>query len=212
MSENPTDEVHEHDADTLTEVGDFDRKTEGYIVILPLPSEARKTITDIQSQIASKLPGGSLWLPRDEQLHITFAHVVSPDAEYSDVRSEIFKDISDDVVSSLHSVADLLQGTDVTLNEIHASKSAIYLVGHDNGAVQQARQEFIQGFALPESSRRPPNIIHTTIVRFKEEFPFEQVDQLVAQIDPDVVFKIGDLELIKEHSMYTQSHSVLETA
>lgn len=196
--------------DTLTEVGDFDRRTEGYIIIASLPEEAKQQIYAVQDSLAAVVPPSSLWLPRGEQLHITFAHVVSPDSTYERDRSELFADVQPEVEHALQHAAQQVRGDTVTFDQIKVFSGAIILEGIDDGTIAAARSRFADDVTLPEGTRTPPNIIHTTIARFREQLPLNDVRAALNNINPNITFQVTGLQLIQEHAMYTQSHTVLK--
>ena len=209
MSESPL-QNQEHISPEMTEVGDFNRETEGYIVIAPLPEHVKNYIGSIQEHLGSELPSSSLWLPEGDQLHITFAHVVSPDAEYDDPREEVFNSLRANAEVAVSHAAGNVTGNRVTFNEIKVFPGAVILTGIDNGTFDRARAIFADEVQAPDETRKPPKIIHTTIARFNEPIALDRVRQAVAEIHPEVAFEIPSLQLIQEHKMYTQSHTVLK--
>lgn len=209
MSESPLQNT-EHVNPEMTEVGDFDRETEGYIVIAPLPEHVKNYIGSIQEHLRAELPPSSLWLPQGDQLHITFAHIVSPDANYQISREEVFNSLRSNAELAVSQAADNVMGNRVTFNEVKVFPGAVILTGIDDGTIDQARANFADEIQAPDETRKPPKIIHTTIARFNEPIALDKVRQAVADIHPEVAFEIPSLQLIQEHQMYTQSHTVLK--
>jgi hypothetical protein len=193
-----------------TEIGEFDRQTEGFITIIPLPDHVKAYIGQLQETIAAEIPDSELWLPKGEQQHITFAHIVSPDAEYNTPQSELFESIRAEAESAVEIASQKIKGKTVIFNEIAAFPGAIILKGVDDGTLDEARVAFAQSLHTPEGTRTPPKIIHTTIARFRNEVPMDLVRRVVGAIQPDVEFQIQNLQLIQEHEMYTQSHTILK--
>lgn len=64
---------HGEMGEQMTELGDFNRPTEGYIVITPLTEEVKSGIATIQHQLLNHFPHSALWLPEGDQLHTTIA-------------------------------------------------------------------------------------------------------------------------------------------
>ncbi len=193
----------------VTAIGEFERQTEGYIVIMPLPDAVTSKIDSLQQEIAEQLPASGLWLPHGDQLHVTFAHVVSPDATYESDRDTLFEAARPAVESALTDVAPLLRGNTIVFDTIQAFPAAIILTGKDYGTMAMARQKYLEKVQLPDGSRLPPKIIHITLARFREQMNMADVEAAIAKLTPNILFTPERLELVQEHSMYTQSHTVI---
>lgn len=198
-----------------TVVLDYDLETDGYIIIAPLSDETRKKLSQIQEQIAERLDTSNLWLPSQEQLHITFAHIISPDDHcvYEDDRSVLFSKIGDDALRALGGIVPAQLNIPLTLEGIKASPQAIIAKWHDaNGVYNKLRQQFTERFHLPEPTKRPPDIVHTTIARFRKQLDFDGVQRAVAELQaPDVKENTTQLAVINEQKIYVQRHAVVAT-
>jgi 2'-5' RNA ligase len=192
-----------------TEVGEFKKSTEGYIVIIPIPEETVRLINEVQQKIADRLPDGSLWLPEGEQLHVTFAHIISPDAEYASDRTEIFHSIRPQTEYALTHIGSYISGQVITFNELVVFPAAIILRGTDNGFMNESRNKFERLVPLPSNTRKPPTIDHITIARFRKPLDLAQVEAAA----PDITFhskvQVDKLQLIQEHNIYAQKYTVL---
>jgi len=192
----------------MTELGDFERPTEGYIVIMPLPEDVKQSIAQIQSLLTD---GGiaeqALWLPSGDQLHSTFAHIVSPDADYEDEkRANVFANLEEQTDEALEAIIPKARGDRLVFDELRVFPAAVILVGHDDGIIAQTRKDLTATVDLPDETRRPPDIIHVTIARFKRRIPLGTVKELLEGVTPHIETRVDSLQLIQEHAMYTQSH------
>lgn len=186
------------------------RPVNGYIVIAPLSKESRAVIYELQDAIQARFPDNSFWFPRGEQLHITFAHIITPNVAYPDEPIQLWEQIGNQAVTALRQITPQPLAVDISFDAIQASPQAISLKGHDDGTYQRLRDRFVENFALPEASRRPPAIIHTTIARFYDQIALEDVQECVAQLHPNFVEITQELQIIHETGLYVHDHDVLE--
>ncbi|MDB5178734.1 MAG: hypothetical protein JWN01_677 [Patescibacteria group bacterium] len=200
----------EQSSPRLTEVGDFDRETEGYIVIAPLPEEAREEVNRLQAALAQHIPESALWLPQGDQLHLTFASVISTDTDYLQERADLFQQAAPQVDAIMPKIASGLQDEIVTFNEVRCFPAAIIVTGLDDGSIAQARNEFTENTNLPMGTRKPPDIIHATIARFRQPVDMDQLHSATASLRINFPFELDRLQLIHETKMYTQAHEVVK--
>lgn len=183
----------------------FDSSSSGYIAVAPLSGECKDRIYDIQKKINSYFSSDEIWFPKNKQLHITFAHVISPDSTYQSDIDILFKSLKDDVQNSLKDITSSTHPIDVNFNKIRVFEPSIILQGFDNGTFENIRNKFINGFNLPDESRKPPNIIHVSIARFRKKKDIFKIKGLIEDLNVNFTEKILSLELIHETKIYVQN-------
>lgn len=197
---------------TQTTVAPLSRDCESYILITLLGRQAHDTmVAPVQTMLAEAFGQDAFWLPDGTQSHITFAHILSPDAEYATPPGEIFAQIKDAAIASAQKTFGAAAPVTVTFDTVEAFPGAIILKGHDDGTIDRLRSEFISGFDLPEGSRKPPAIIHTTVARYKKPLNLEAVQTLVASKPVSHSFTVSKVQLICERQMFMDKFEVLET-
>lgn len=98
-------------------------------------------------------------------------------------------------------------------NTVEAFPSAVIIKASDDGSFQRLRKNFVDNFDTPQGTRVPPEIIHTTLVRFKNPVDFLAVQELTAEIIADFEpFEevTNTLQMIHEKKIFVQEHAVLE--
>lgn len=196
----------------MTEVSKFDNRSDGHIIIAPLSKKTRQAIYDIQNKISDTLPVGSLWLPSGKQLHITFAHLISPDATYDSNKDDLWRSLEVGAKKSLYQITTEHPKIDIVFEKIEAFLSTIIVKWKDDGVIDELRRKFTKLVQIPKNTRVPPNIIHTTIARFKKEISFEEVKETVARLEwKQITENISSLELIHEEKIFVQEHSILNS-
>jgi len=197
-------------AEKTIAVPNFEEPASGYIVIAPLSPENRAVIHGLQDQLAERFGSQNLWLPRDEQLHVTVAHVVSPDGTYDQDKDVLYNEVRHDAVRALQTLALQPLKIDLTFDQIKAFPPAIIIQGHDDGSMDALRQQFVEQFEPPQGTRRPPSIIHSTIARFRNELDFEEVQAATQGMRFSFTQQTTKLQLIHETKLFTQAYDVLQ--
>lgn len=197
----------------LTQPSEFDHPSEGYIVIAPLSNESKRAIGDIQARFVSQFGKDNLWVPTEDQLHITFSHIISPDADYAESRSELFSRVGPLASAVLEKTVVHPFALTTRFDTIEAYPSAVILKASDDGSFQRLRQDFINNFDIPPGTRMPPEIIHTTLLRFRKPVDLNEVQQLTQEIMAEFEpfeENTTKLQMIHEKKIFVQDHEVLE--
>jgi hypothetical protein len=194
----------------LTIPTDTSAQTNGYIVIGSYSRENQQVIHRIQDQLRSSLPGIRFWFPRGDQLHITFAHIITPEVTYHKNSTELYADLKSSAIDSLRGAIPQNLDVEIIFDKVEAFPAAIIIKGRDDGSYARMRAGFINKFSLPEQTRKPPEIIHTTIARFENEAPFDEIEKFVYGLNISFTQETSELLLIHEQKVFVQKHEVLE--
>jgi|GEM_PF-2048371 len=186
------------------------RSVDGYIVIAPLSQQSKDVIYVLQDAIQKQFPNNRFWFPRGDQLHITFAHIITPNVDYPESQRAMWERIRSQALAALEQCVPNPLAIDVTFDTIEAFPNAIGCIGRDDGTYEALRKNFVNRFALPDASRRPPNIIHTTIARFYDEMALDEIQACISGLNPTFVEVTKELQVIHETGLYVHEHDVLE--
>lgn len=195
----------------LTSIAPLDSPADGYIVIAPFSDETKSSLMALQDKITETIPRSALWLPEGDQLHMTFAHIISPDAKYAESTRSLFARVGGAAVSALQAIVPSDLDVPVRFDRIEAFPGSIVVMGSDDGTVQRLRGAFARHFERPEGTRPAPEIIHTTIARFREEIDLDIVRKCIADLSVSLETHLTQLQLIHEQKIFVQAHQVLET-
>lgn len=176
---------------------DIGRELIGYAINVPLSPENQQEIAFVQRELSSKI-GSPIWNTPLPTLHITLLDWLAPLVDYGRDKTEIFQEIFvqyDRVIAeSIKSIGPIA----VKFNQLKAGPSAVWIEGTDSGQFQQIRKEFLDGVNLLPNTKLPPQIIHSTIARYKEETELSTVQEVVAGLNCSFVQEISAFRLIKE--------------
>lgn len=193
----------------LTDPADFDGYDHGYIIVAPLSDKTKQAIYKIQDEIANHFPRAGFWFPRGDQLHVTFAHVITTDSDYSTDREELYEKLGPQVIDVLSRIVSNPLSIETTFNVIQTYTAAITIQGHDDGSYEALRQTFTDAVQLPEGTRRPPNIIHSSIGRFRDEIDYDKLKDFVDSLSISFSETTTELLFVREKKIYMQEHDII---
>ncbi|HKR81704.1 MAG TPA: hypothetical protein VJR27_01755 [Candidatus Saccharimonadales bacterium] len=130
----------------LTQPSEFEHPSEGYIVIAPLSTESKLRISAIQSRYVEQFGEDTLWLPKDDQLHITFSHIITPNVEYAEDHAALFARLQPLASVALSEIAKPPFAISSHFNTIEAFPSAVILKATDDGTYDKLRKRFVERF------------------------------------------------------------------
>ena len=97
-----------------------------------------------------------------------------------------------------------------TSGEVVVSPAAIIVKWEDGGHMDRLREAFTSNFKVPEPTKGPPNIVHTTIGRFLEPMPVESVREVALKLKVTSLPTVAEIELVRESRIYLQEFAVLK--
>lgn len=186
------------------------KATTGYIIIAPLSEENRQILHQLQDKISSRFNRISFWFPRDDQLHITVAHIITPETMGGEAANSLYRSISNQALAALQIAIPNPLTIEVEFNSVEAFPGVIIVKGQDNGSYSELRKAFVNNFPLPEGTRLPPNIIHSTIARFYDEVELDEVANFVEHLKVNFTQTTKDILVIRENKVFTQEYDVLK--
>ena len=179
---------------------DIGEYRDGYMSNIPLTVEGQGAIVALQRKVADQL-GSAIWLQPKDTLHATLFDFIAPKVEYDEERSVLFEKQKGLIDRVLAQLALESHSFTITFSEVHASPSAIYVQGYDDGSIVRIRERFMQLYPLDDRTKKPPTIIHSTIARFNDEIEIEHVDQAVAQLQIAATVPVESLRLVHEQQI-----------
>lgn len=152
----------------------------GYTVCAFFSPENQRRIAKLQAELHRALPG-VLWTASDvTQHHLTLFEIVMTYRDYPQDRETIFKDHEVAIDAELTAQLAHQGPVPVSLDTLEVSPSAIIVRGTDDGSFQRLRDVVSGKHLLPEGTRTPPDVIHSSLIRYVKEIDAEQVRSVVA--------------------------------
>jgi hypothetical protein len=152
----------------------------GYVLNTAFAEEGQEAIIKLQREF-SEYFGGAVYVPHPDTLHITLMDWLAPLVDYGRNKDDIFKEIHEEYDVVLRQSIKGVSPISVDFNQIGVSAEAIILIGQDKGQYQEIRSRFLGKVTLLPNTKMPPQIIHTTIVRYADAVDLQPVKDFAAK-------------------------------
>ena len=189
----------------------FIKPCESYIYVAQLPVEVKDSIQAIQEKLSEKFGGKSFWFPKANELHITIAHIISGDGGYSEPVKSIYERVGQQGNVAFERSIAAIKSPVITFDTVSVFNNAIIVQGHDDGTIQQIRENFTKHFPLPEGTHTPPTIIHSTIARYIAPLELEAIQDFGRQeLFIHDTFRLKGIDLVSEEKIFLQKFNTLK--
>lgn len=168
----------------------------GFVYVALLSENAQQKITQLLADISQELPG-VVWPMPPEALHLTLCEIVQSRKEYSEDKEELFDKRKQEYTEAAAEVLTEIPRFSVTLDCIEASPEAIIVRTKDSSAFNGIRARLLERITLPEETKTPPNITHSSIARYLKATDVEAVRAVLAKHTVQIEEPITEFKLLK---------------
>jgi hypothetical protein len=169
---------------------DIGAQDNGCAAVSLLSKSAQEAIMRLQEQLAGQLEG-TIWTMPATSLHTTLCEIIQP-KPYSQDKQLLYETNHVAYEAVLAEVLSRYKPIDVAFNTIEVSPQAIIVLSDDNGVFNKIRAELVERLPFPEETKKPPDVVHSSIARFTKEVDIEKVKAVAEQFD------INFTEIIRE--------------
>lgn len=169
----------------------------GYAVCAFLSPENQQKTADLQAELHRELPGIIWTMPDITQQHLTLFEIVMTFRDYPEDREAIFERHHASIDAELKTQLANQGPITVTLDTLEVSPSAIIVRGTDDGSFQRIRDVISNKQLLPEGTRTPPDIIHSSLARYVKEADVEQIRSVVAHHQLKLIQTVAEFEMVR---------------
>jgi hypothetical protein len=172
------------------------RSCSGYIVNAEFTDDNADVISGFLEDVEARFGNAVYCMPK-KSLHITLLDWIAPLFDYGGKDKEaLFAQVREQYDGALAEATGSQQPFDVRFNKLRVFPNTIVLLGEDDGQFAAMRSAFVDNVELLPDTKRPPQIIHSSLVRFKEELDMSEVEEFVAGYDLDITQPIEAFRLI----------------
>lgn len=195
---------------TMTVPADYIGEEKLGYSLLAIPSEnTKRLIEKLLNELTVELPG-TLWSMPPEQLHITLCEIIQP-KDYAQDKEDLFRlhqqqyeNIPGEILSQFPEFA-------ITFDVLEASPQAIIIRASDSSAFNSIREKLITNIQLPDETRTPPDITHSSIARYIKTVELESVQDIVTRHRVNITEEIVDFKLVRNEIPPLQKYKILKT-
>lgn len=193
-----------------TEVQDtLGESRDAYCLLALLSEKTKRELSILLKKLEEDL-GEAIWVMPLEALHITLCEIIQS-KDYNTNKEELYAKHSDEYENITAKTLKGYEPIGVSFDTIEVSPQAIIVKGTDNGSFESIRKQLVNDLPLPEKTKLPPTIIHSTIARFRESVDVNNVKNIVKQNMIEVEEVVSEFKLIHLHVTPLLEYDTLRT-
>ena len=167
----------------------------GYAFVAFPSAALAEEVSHIQRALGRVLPH-SCWFMPPPTLHLTLCEIIESKV-YEQDKEKLYEANKDLYVAGAAQAFSGMPAFSVRFHRIEASADAIIVRGEDGGEFNALRRRLLKQFSLPQETKMPPPIIHSTIARYTQSIPLQAVRQAVKEQRLSIVEPITEFVLLK---------------
>lgn len=175
----------------------LDKEKVGYWVGFFLSPENQQKIAELQAQLHQELPGILWTMPDITQQHVTLFEIIMTFRDYPEDPDVLFERCRAGIDAQLKASLAEQKPITVTLDTLEASQSAIIVRGTDDGSLQHIRNAISDKQLLPDGTRTPPDIIHSSLARYVQEVDLSHVQAVLARHKLNLTQVVTEFKLVR---------------
>lgn len=189
----------------------LNRSAIGYMVNTLVGETAANEIKKIQAAFESEF-GNNIWATPSDALHVTLLDWLAPLADYGNDKDRLFEEIFPKYDKALSEILDKVNPVDLNFSRLVVSSSAVAIVADEECTkiLNDVRQKFLDKIELLPSTKQPPNIVHSTIIRFVGEAAVASVKNFASTLDFSFNNTISEFQLVRETSLPMLKYSAVK--
>lgn len=168
----------------------------GYVYAALLSEHAQSKITELLESMRQELPG-IIWTMPPDALHITLCEVIQSRKPYSEDKDTLFARRQDEYFDGAAHALKGISVLNVVFNQIEVSKDAIIIRTQDGAPFNDIRATLLSHISLPDETKRPPGIIHSSIARYQQAVDIETVQSVAASHRINFTEEITQFKLLR---------------
>jgi hypothetical protein len=169
----------------------------GFMMNAEFSDSNKQAIDNLARDIAAVAKDAAFYMPPNA-LHITLLDWVAPLLDYGGQdKQQLFAKIRSEHDKVISEILASVGPISVRFTELRLSPTTIFLVGQDNGEFQLIRKQFVKKAHLLPSTKQPPRIIHSSLVRFTRAIGLKPLEQFIVTKHIDIRQNITEFRLVK---------------
>lgn len=165
----------------------------------------QQQVASLLEQISKEL-GDVVWCMPLSSLHITVCEIMQA-KPYPEDKEALFQQNQEQYKQALRAVLSNLEPIKVLFNRVEASPQAIIIRGSNDHVFDDIREKLVTSLPLPEGTKQPPTIIHSSIARFMKEIDFSIVEAVIAKLNVSFTQIITEFQLmhnVSPHNLHSE--------
>ncbi len=184
---------------------------EGYIMNTLFSDENSAQVMRLVDDISHEF-GDAVHCMTKESLHITLLDWIAPLVDYDGKsKEELFTSIYNEYDGALSDILASEESFTVTFDTIHIAPTTIYISGRDDGQFERIRSKYLDSIKLLPDTKRPPDIIHSSLARFTKELDLSVVEAFIKHKSLDFKQTVDSFRLVHTFRQPMMEFEILKT-
>lgn len=174
------------------------------ITIALLSETGQQQVISLLEEIKKQL-GDIIWPMPAKALHITLCEIIEP-RPYFESKAKLLKKFPhyEAVLEEVLTMPPI----PVHFDTIEVSPQAIIIRGRDDGTFNRIREELVEKLPLPNETKSPPDIIHSSIARYTKEVNIEEVKAITDSFRVDFVETVNEFQLLHKTAPHLLNYQI----
>lgn len=181
----------------------------GYALLAFLSDAARNAVTDLLKALDAELPH-MLWCMPPAALHITLCEIIQPKI-YEQDKDVLYSEHQREYINLPGTILANFKKVRVTFNTIEASPNAIIIRGSDEGDFEAIRTQLVEQLPIPAQTKRPPDIIHSSIARYIAQVDLAKVQAALKHHHIAFEEEIQEFKLVRSTTQPLLNYEIIKT-
>ena len=193
-----------------TIISPLDPSPDEYNIAAMLSVSTREQIMALQDKIKTIL-GDTVWLMPPQCLHSTLMEIIWR-TEYATLsRRQHFKKWYDSHHQTTKEIIASHNPFTVRFTELYASPGAIIIKAENTHEYNAIRHELLTHTQLPEGTKLPPTIVHSSIARYAKSVDVGEVQWAIKHLAVDITESLTCFKLVTDLVPPASAAKTLET-
>ena len=183
----------------------------GYMVNTLLSEPTQNEVKKLQDIFVSKFRD-AVWSTPANTLHVTLLDWLAPLVDYGEDKDQVFEKINPEYSAVLNGILKTIRPIDLTFNRLVVGPFAVAIVTDEKSTqvFNNIRQQFLEKIDLLPNTKQPPNIVHSTIIRFVDEIDLNSVKKFAETLNFSFIERVNVFQLVRETALPMLDYSVIK--
>ncbi|PIV90691.1 hypothetical protein COW46_00920 [Candidatus Gracilibacteria bacterium CG17_big_fil_post_rev_8_21_14_2_50_48_13] len=186
----------------------LNKESVGYVVNIECSQGFHDAVAEIRNAFHKEF-GDAVYLPGQGAMHITVYDFMTTLESYDRDVDEYYRSMSEELDSAISHSIESIQPFTLSFNVLELFQPCIIAKAKYSSELAIIRNKFLDVMELFPQTKRPPNIVHSTIIAFREKVPFEQVHDLFSGYTLSWEESVQSLRLMRETKIRGQAQELV---
>lgn len=186
----------------------LEKESIGYVVNIECSSAFHEAVSDMRN-VFSRAFGASLYLPPQGSMHITVVDYLTTLASYEENEDEFYRVHKVELDRAIRRALEGVAPFALSFDTVELYQPCIIAKAKPSPELASIRSTFLEQIQLHPQTKRPPNIVHSTLVAFRDKVPYVQAQELLSTFPLSFTEEVHSLRLMRETKNRGQAQEII---